>query len=321
MIRTVLLSLAMVVSLIAMSLDAHGLVLCVNSSGSVFAAAECKGGMIRLDPGPAGLQGPPGQAGPAGPTGPAGPAGPAGPPGPAAPPAPPPPYFGTFLLRIDGSPPYPLASFAGCFDKIIGIEYEDCFISTAVLSTQLRQWLSDTVAGAGLFHDLTVIQVDRFGNEISVAAIGHAFLRDFSVADLDARDPGPGALSFVAVPATIQVSNGSGARVLGIVNAPAIGRDNFRSVFDGIDGSHIVSVRGIHMSAAKVVAPQTGTRHQFQPGALQFDAIRVEVAAGGDTSTINGFESWVADVAQGSGNPVRNGRIEFLSPSMNPIAA
>src|SRR5262249_24681971 len=61
---------------------AHALTLCVNSSGSVFASDQCKGGAIPLDPGPAGLVGPPGPQGPSGPAGPVGPVGPQGPAGP-----------------------------------------------------------------------------------------------------------------------------------------------------------------------------------------------------------------------------------------------
>jgi hypothetical protein len=261
-----------------------------------------------------------GPIGPKGDKGDQGPPGPPGPRGPAAPPPPPAAYTGTFLLRIEGSPLYPLASFAGCFDKIIGGEYEDCYFTTTVLSAELMRWLNDTVAGAGAFHDLTVLQVDDLGNELSETAIGHAFLRDLSISDFDATDMSQGSFSFVVVPAAIQVSNGNGLRASGISTGPTFLRANFRADLDGVDGSHIAAVRGIHMSAAAVMAaPQVGTRHQFQPGVPQFDDVRIGAVSG--ALTISDLESWVDDVAQGGGNLLRNGQIEILNPSLSQIAA
>ena len=267
---------------------------------------------------PAVATGPAGPKGDKGDPGPAGPAGPPGPPGPAAPPPPPTPYAGLFLLRIGNSSLYPLASFAGCVDKIVGIEYEDCFFTVRVLSAELLRWLNDTVAGTGALRDLTVVQRDPSGDEVSVASIGGAFLREFGVSDFDGSDSDQGNLSFVAVPATIQVASGSGSRVTGVITQPTFLRANFRAEFDNVDGSRVAAVRGIRMSAAKtLVSPQAGNRRQFAQGALTFDEIRVDAGLVGPT--IGGFESWVNDVEQGNPNAMRNGKILMLNPSLTLV--
>src|SRR5262249_8297496 len=147
-------------------------------------------------------------------------AGPQGPQGQGPPPPPPPAYLGTFVLRIGGSSPYSLVSFAGCSDKVIGVEYEDCHFTIGVVAPGLLQWLSDPVPAAGALRDLTVARIDQFGNEASVTAIGQAFLREFSISDFDAADNSRGSFSIVAVPAAIQLSAGSGSRVLGIRTTP-----------------------------------------------------------------------------------------------------
>jgi hypothetical protein len=178
------------------------------------------------------------------------------------------------------------------------------------------RWLNDTVTAVDAFRDLTLRQVDASGNELSQTVIGHAFLRDFSVSDFDPADTSQGSFSFVVVPATLQVSAGTGARVTGIKTTPTFLKANFRVLLDGVDGSRIGAVRGIHMSAAKVmVSPQAGTRRQFQPGTLQFDNVRLDAVSGG--FTIADLEQWVAEVAQGGGQLTRDGQIGILNPSLS----
>jgi hypothetical protein len=275
----------------------------------------------RGDPGPPGPQGPAGpqgakgDTGAAGPQGPVGPAGPAGPPGPAAPPPPPAAFTGTFLVQIGDSPPYPVFSFGGCSDKIIGIEYEDCYFTIRVLSPELMQWLNDTVTGVNPARDLIVRQLDGALHEVSQAAIGQAFLREFSVSDFDGSDGSQGSMTFVAVPSTLQVSPGSGTQVLGVKTTPTFLRSNFRLLVSGIDGSRVATVRGIRMSAAKLlVSPQTAPRRQFQAAPPQFDDIRIDAGLAG--FTVADLEQWVIEVAQAGAQATRDGRLSILNPSL-----
>jgi hypothetical protein len=92
-------------------------------------------------PGPQGLQGlpgPQGEPGLQGPQGPPGPAGPQGAPGTVIAVAPAPfPYQGTFFLDVEGAGSIPLASFAGCYDRILGMEYEDCYFTIGRLANSV----------------------------------------------------------------------------------------------------------------------------------------------------------------------------------------
>src|SRR5262249_9165884 len=140
-----------------------------------------------------------------------------------------------------------------------------------------------------------------------------------SISDFDGADTSPGAFSIVVVPGTIQVSGGSGSRVFGIRTTPTFLAANFRVELDGVDGSHITAVRGLHVSAAKLTVAAAAGPRQFQPGALQFEDIRVGAAPGGPT--VGDLDQWVTDVAQGSGQPTRNGRLLALNPSLSQTLA
>ena len=136
--------------------------------------------------GPAGPQGPqgnlgdPGVAGPQGPrgdSGPQGPAGPAGPPGGAnivAPAPAPPAYAGRFLLGINDER-FELSAFAGCFDKIIGVEYEDCYFTTRDLPANLLAWFDETLRGGASPPTLSVVQVDFRGDLVAGWTSGTGF--------------------------------------------------------------------------------------------------------------------------------------------------
>ena len=266
-------------------------------------------------PGPAGAKGDPGPTGAQGPAGPQGPPGPQGPAGSAPPPSPPPPYGGevSFELQI-GSEGVPLFSFAGCFDKVLGVEYEDCYFEVEGLSPAVTQWFNDTVSGTKPFRDLAVMQFDLAGAEVVRVAIGQAFLSDFSISDADANSNALGLVRLVAVPATLST----------VPNAPSPAGTlkgfrvaDFRLLVTGVDGSRVAAVRGMHMSARKIAATPIGSRHQFSPGAPQFDDIRLGVATGG--TTIPDLGAWVNNVT--SGRPdLRDGDLQFVSPTAQLVA-
>ena len=131
-------------------------------------------------PGPKGDPGTPGVQGPKGDTGAQGLQGIAGPAGTAAPAKPPAPYVGHFAVAVDGHTFF-VDSFAGCADKVPGIEYHDCYFAEGSLEPDIKQWVNDTAAGRNPFRDITLIQYDDTLVELSRVQLDHSFLRSFTI--------------------------------------------------------------------------------------------------------------------------------------------
>lgn len=268
--------------------------------------------------GPQGAPGPQGETGPAGATGATGPAGPQGPAGPAGtaaslPVVPPTPYAGNFVVEIDGQVAFPLTAFGGCVDRILGVEYEDCYFSTRVPAVQLLQWVNETSRGPS-FRNLTVYQVDLSNRVISQTDIQDAFLREFSVSALDAGSTAAVAFTFVAVPEQVRTRSATGT-----VAVPAsrfLAQSNFRVALGGVDGRSVAAVRSLGLFVDKVAALTQGRERQlFAPGAVRFGGLGLEVStAVGNTAA--DLDAWVADVANGSGTP-RDGVVEVLNNALD----
>jgi hypothetical protein len=256
--------------------------------------------------GPRGIAGPTGQSGAAGATGalgpqgaagPQGPQGPAGPAGGAQPPAGPQPYAGPYFYQLqfagvaDG---VPLSSFAGCYDKQLGLEYEDCYFVVPGLSQPLMTWLNDTVQGTIPLRNLSVVQVDLSGVVVSTLQIGNGFLRDFRVSDFDGA-VAAGSMSFSVVPGSLQTSPAG--------NTPPAVRTAFDvNSFRVTVGSTLLiaaAVRGIHMSVPKIPSPiLEDPRHGFRPGTPSFDDLVLDLGAGPSAAASAQYlDSWAALVA------------------------
>ena len=268
------------------------------------------------EPGLNGAQGEPGVQGPQGGPGLQGPAGPAGPVAVATTPPPTPDDMNSasFYLSIGANPPIPLSEVAGCFDKIIGVEYEDCYFSTRVLAPEVFAWLDDMATGNNLLRSLTLSRVDSSFQVTAQLAIADAFIRDFTVSDSDAVTNIHGTLRLVVVPRLIQVSPlGS----LGSTRTtPTFRSYAFRVNIVGINGNSISAVRRLHASSPKVLQPAIGSRRVFMPGNPAFDDILVEMSASGTTAA--DLDSWVNQVAIGTGTP-RDGVIELLNTSLSTV--
>ena len=65
----------------------------------------------------------------------------------------------------------------------------------------------------------------------------------------------------------------------------------------GQTANHISQVHGLHVSFGKTLAPPSGPRHQFVPGAPQFDDISIEMTLTGTTD--QDFDHWVHDISNG----------------------
>lgn len=278
--------------------------------------------------GPTGPQGPTGAQGQAGATGATGaqglqgaqgtqgPTGPQGPAGSAVPPAPPAPYEGTFQLTLDGDE-MTLLSFAGCYDRILGVEYEDCHLSMSRLEPVVMQWLNDSGTGSNAFRDIVIKQFNTQTQAIiSTTQIQGAFMREFSVSDFEGNINATGSLSMVLVPETVIFSAGGNGN-LQPSTAPIIRAAFFEADIDDIDGTRIVAVRGLEMSVPKnLITPQVGTRRRFQPGMPQFADITIEATTGG--STVANFDTWVGLAAKGQPE-LRDGRINLLNVMIHNI--
>ena len=264
-------------------------------------------------PGGTGSQGMQGLQGPQGVQGPTGAQGPPGPVGSALPPPPPLAYTGNFSLEIHGpgSSGFALKSFAGCFDKIIGVEYEDCYFSVNSFEPELVQWLNDTAHGVNLTRDLSIVQRAADGSAVSEASLTQAFLRDFKISDFDTSDPSDGSLEFVVVPQSIQ--SGSDP-----IRPPsdAFQKHLFRVTLDGVTVNAIAKIRGIHMAVPKIpIDPPVFNRRRFEPGTPVFDDIVIEMNA----SAASGFQSWVDEVISGEPHPERDADIAALNGRGDPV--
>lgn len=265
---------------------------------------------VQGPPGPAGPGGPPGLLGAMGSAGPVGPAGPAGPPGPQGPPA----YVGTFFLTINSGDRFALSSFAGCFDAIIGVEYEDCHFSTRDLPEDLFTWFEQTLAGVATPPTLSVVHLSTTGDPLAELQIEGGFLRHMSISDFDATDSALGTVNFVVVPSEIRSGTPGGAPIG--PQARTFRRSNFRVEIAGVDGSRIAAIEGPRVSWSKVPVEIGPGRRAFQQGPPSFADIQLSIATGGSTTT--DLEAWVDEVVHGQVVP-RNGSIDILSANLSTV--
>lgn len=268
------------------------------------------------DTGNQGSQGIPGAQGAPGLQGPPGPVGPVG----FLPSPPPAPYVGNFFLEIDGGDTIGLESFAGCFDKIIGVEYEDCYFTVGRLPQDtLKQWFNQTLQGGAPRHNLRVIQLDAAFDPIAAIEVHDAFIRELAVSTFDGTDHTFGTVSFVVVPDEIQDDNGSFSGGIG-AQPKSFLKSNFRMNITNVNANFTSSVAGIRASWSKDDLPPIGSnpRRHFQPGAtVLFDDIELTVATN-NPATANDLDAWVAQIGTGT-PPVRNGFLQILNPALSEI--
>jgi hypothetical protein len=273
----------------------------------------------RGDQGIQGEQGPkgdPGQPGAAGTNGAQGATGPQGPPGPAGPggalPAPrPPAYVGNFRLEIN-SEKIGLDGFAGCFDKVIGVEYEDCYFEIKrIPEGLLKEWFNNSLNNEGTRVNLQVIQVGDNGDTIAAIQIQNAFLRELTVSRFDAADDSAGSVSFVVVPDGI---NPTSASVSGIGTSPKIFlSSHFNVEIEGTALDDVASVDGIRAVWPKNdLVIGAGARRKFEPGAALFGDIEMQVGIG---DTADDLDSWI-DQLTGGGNAEKSGDLRIFGNNL-----
>ena len=261
--------------------------------------------------GPAGPAGEPGAQGIQGVPGPAGPQGPAGQMAVAA--TPPTPYQGLFYLDVDGTGAIPLQTFAGCYAKIQSLEYEDCYFSVAELARPVLDWAYETMQGNPRGHELTIFQVDQSGIVVSQFNVGSSFLTDVRISDFDGSSAANGRVSFVAVPDRIAAGKPGGFQQGG---GPRFRQSGFRLSIEHVEGSHVASVRGLHVSVPKIPLQAGGTQ-VFRAGTPQFDDLIVAAAPGG--STLADLDQWAAAAA--AGEAPRAAQLDILDNDQQTVVA
>jgi len=257
---------------------------------------------VQGEPGAKGDTGERGPAGATGATGAQGPPGPAGPVGFLPSPAPAP-YFGKFLLDLEGEV-VTLQSFAGCFDKVIGIEYEDCYFTIARLpGAHFEGWFNQSLNDVRPLVDLTITPLDAANQPIDSAAIRiqSGFLRELTFSPFDSLNHDDGSISFVVVPERLLNGTGSDADP----PTESFRKSDFRLEISGIDPDGMKSIAGIRASWPKnELVVGIGGRRRFQQGAPVFDDIQIGVATSGlgAGATAVNVDDWVGQV--GTGAPV-----------------
>lgn len=222
------------------------------------------------------------------------------------------PYAGNFAISIDGGATFRLSAFGGCFDKIIGIEYEDCYFATRMPAASLFGWVNEATTNPRR-HDVTVYQFDIAGNVLTETEVRDTFLREFSMSDLEAAGNDPVIFTFVLVPEQIRTRAGSGS--LTSVAVKTLLQSNFRVSIDGVDGRGVAGLRGLGFSVAKQLDPLGAGRRHFVPGPLEYNAVAIDVATSGIASTAADLDAWVAQATNGSAS-ARGATVELLNPAL-----
>jgi len=238
-----------------------------------------------------GAKGEPGSTGPQGLTGPQGPAGAQGPPGETtAPKVPPPPYVGSFALRVGGSEPQSIQSFAGCYDT--GAVYEPCRIEIEIPFGPIRDWINDSLlAPAQSRRTVQISWVDASGTG-TVFELEDALLLEVAISDPDRTDDARTTTTLVVVPTRVSeaeaVPFNPGGR-----NPPASLRSNHRLTIQDVATNRVARISGLRI------------RRSAPDAATAFDDLQMEFA-------VVDVDSWKAWSAAGD---ARDGRLAFMDPS------
>ena len=220
------------------------------------------------------------------------------------------------MLAIDGQPAIRLASFAGCKDKVLGVEYEDCHFEVVNFPRVLLDWFNDAVGGDGVRHDLTVYSVSFDMEVTGELQINDAFLRDISVADADAASKDFQRMSFVAVPSELKKVRPSRTTLNMPPNEKLATVASFSLEIPDIEARRARSVRGIHVAIPKVAVDGVTARRMFEPGIPEVGDVWVATSS----TELASYEDWVRTVLGGRVDR-RDGRLSLLNASLTEARA
>ena len=213
-----------------------------------------------------------------------------------------------------------MLTFGGCFDKVPGIEYEDCYFTLRQTSPELLAWLDDARDGGNNRRNLQVYQFDELFNAVARMDIQNAFLREFRISDALAGGSGKESLTFsiVVVPGLVDVDYSNSSNPPGGGKSPPILSNNFRFDIDSVDEEGIGSVTGMRMWWPKLDRTLGhAIRREFMPGAMAVDNITITVSTGGGHQTAQHLDQWMQQTAQGNASP-RNAALTFFNLASPP---
>jgi hypothetical protein len=206
-------------------------------------------------------------------------------------------------------------AFAGCFDKVPGVEYEDCYFTLENASPELLEWLNDSINQQQDVHrNLQVYQLTQNLVPVALMEIEGAFLREFRISDADsAAAKERVTFSIIVVPESVSVDYSiPNTLPPGGGNPPAVLSSNFRFLIEDVDPDGMRSVTGLRMWWQKV-DDSVGQflRRQFTQGPMSVDNITITTAISSAFQTAQHLDMWMEDVVQG-GEPPRTAVLEFL---------
>jgi hypothetical protein len=208
------------------------------------------------------------------------------------------PYEGDFVLDIEGfTGSVELSAFAGCFDQLVGVLYQDCFFEVEGLPSPVLHWLAETLSGGSARRDLTVRQLDPSGALLSEPAVaqlhvGAGWISDFRLSDFDVAETGTGRLTFVVVPELLTSEAPTAAGAPASVQSFSPG--DFTLDIPEVDRSGIAALSGLHLQRDRLggVGPQPG-RAYFSPGVILFDDLTLVAAPTSGQRTVGDLTRWV----------------------------
>jgi hypothetical protein len=228
------------------------------------------------------------------------------------------PYDGDFVLDIDGfTGTVELSAFAGCFDQIVDVWYQDCFFEVEGLPSPVLHWLAETLSGGDARHDLTVRQLDpsaTLPSERVVAQlqIGGGWLSDFRLSDFDVAEAGTGRLTFVVVPDLL--TSGSPTETGTPLSVEAFRTGDFTLDIPDVERNGIAALSGLHLRRDKLgSAGPDPERAYFTPDVALFDDVTL-VAAQTGGRTLEDLTRWV----DGLGNSASDRRDGLLTLTSGP---
>ena len=85
-----------------------------------------------------------------------------------------------------------------------------------------------------------------------------------------------------------------------LMSTPTMFTNLFTVDIPNVQAGHIAQVHGLHLSFGKsLVTPQVGLRHQFLPGAPQYDDISIQISVTSTGTTASDFDAWAQNVSNG----------------------
>lgn len=236
-----------------------------------------------------------------------------------APAAPPADYPGAYYLSIGGGNFIELESFGGCFEKELGVEYEDCYFSTERFLGDVLDWLNDTTNGLNTNRALTVVQRSQSlpANIIATMTLS-GFMREFRLSPVSTAGKSHMTASFIVVPSGISTNYNAGGPLPSVAPPSYLFPNLFNLTVEGTTLAPIVTLDGLGLAWQKVLVGQVGTRNVYGLPVGAPDSYDITITATRNGAAGQYLETWFTAAATG-GEPSRSGAIDFTNGSAGAV--